>query len=164
MAEIANSGPTGWGNNSAAAMLAIPRSLLKARISWADGQYEEAIAHLKLAVTHEDALVYDEPPQWFPPARESLGGALLQVGDCETAQSIFEADLGHHTESGRSLYGLMRALKRNGQAYDKVETRFIKAWKDADKDYGLNENVLWPPRKAGAGPIILKPCPPMPER
>jgi tetratricopeptide (TPR) repeat protein len=164
IADPASTGPTGWGNNTAAAILVIPRSLLKAQISWADGQYEEAIARLKLAVTYEDALVYDEPPQWFPPARESLGGALLQVGDCAAAESIFDADLRRHTESGRALYGLLRALKRDGKPYAAVEQRFIKAWQDADKDYGLNESVLWPARKAGAGPIVPKPCPPMPEQ
>jgi tetratricopeptide (TPR) repeat protein len=166
MADIANpasTGPTGWGNNTAAAILAIPRSLLKARISWEEGHYEEAIAHLKLAVTHEDALVYDEPPQWFPPARESLGGALLQGGDCDAAAAIFEADLGRHTESGRALYGLMRALKRSSKPYSSVEGRFHVAWADADKDYGLEESVLWPAQKAGSDPLIPKPCPPMPE-
>ncbi|HEV2720202.1 MAG TPA: hypothetical protein VG323_09300, partial [Thermoanaerobaculia bacterium] len=104
------------GNNSALAVLAIPRSLLNARISWADGHYEEAVAHLKLAVTHEDALVYDEPPQWFAPARESLGGAYLQLGDCAAAEATFDAELGRHTESGRALYGLMRALERSGSS------------------------------------------------
>jgi tetratricopeptide (TPR) repeat protein len=161
MRQIVPPTPTRWGNNSAAAVLAIPRSLLKARILWAEGKNDEAIAHLKLAVTHEDALVYDEPPQWFPPAREALGGAYLQLADCEAAASIFNAELGRHRESGRALYGLMRALKRAGMSYDEVEKRFIKAW---HADHKLDESRLWPPRKAGAAATGGKwPCQPIPE-
>ena len=32
------------------------------------------------AVSAEDALAYDEPPAWYYPVRESLGGACLRAG------------------------------------------------------------------------------------
>jgi hypothetical protein len=151
MAKIVPPTPTGWGNNSAAAVLAINQSTLQALIAWQGGgpceicsssevpcEYscqkcaygEQAIEHLKLAVTHEDALVYDEPPQVFPPAREALGGAYLRSADYnvsleslhpeldtkalelyETANSTFEAEMGQHRASGRPLYGKLRALQ-----------------------------------------------------
>jgi tetratricopeptide (TPR) repeat protein len=140
MQEIAPPTPIGWGNNSAAAVLAVAQSILQARLKWA-GNPQEAIEHLKLAVTHEDALTYDEPPQWFAPSRESLGGAYLQIEKYELAKITFEEDLRRHPESGRALYGLMRALKGKGEPYAEVEKRFKAAWKDAD--YEMTDQALW---------------------
>ena len=151
MGDIVKAGPTSWGNNTALAVLAIPRSILKARILWAEGREAEAIEHLKLAVTHEDALVYDEPPQWFPPAREALGGAFLQL-DCVWASATFEEELTHHKESGRALYGLKRVFDKAGKPNPNVDARFGEAWKHAD--YTLTDDALWPPAKSGGT------CPP----
>lgn len=97
--------------------------MLQARFRWAANQ-QEAIEHLKLAVTHEDALVYDEPPQWFAPAREALGGTYLQTEKFEMAKETFEEELRRHPKSGRALYGLMRALKEKGEPYAEVEKQF----------------------------------------
>jgi tetratricopeptide (TPR) repeat protein len=133
--------PIGWGNNSAAAVLAIGQSMLRARLKWADTKQDEAIAHLKLAVTHEDALVYDEPPQWFAPSREALGGAYLQTAKFALAESTFNDDLTRHPGSGRALYGLMRALKGQGKPYAAVEAQFKTAWQYAD--YEMTDQALW---------------------
>jgi tetratricopeptide (TPR) repeat protein len=142
MAKIAAPTPTGWGNNTAAAVLAVPSELLLARIAWAHNQRDEALEHLKLAVTHEDAMVYDEPPQWFAPSREALGGAYLQIGWYAPARDTFEAALAQHPKSGRALYGLWRALEglRDPRAAE-VRKQFAEAWKDAD--YQMSERKLW---------------------
>lgn len=142
MSEIGPPSPTGWGNNTAAAVLAIPTEILLARVSWARGERENAIEHLKLAVTHEDALLYDEPPQWFPPARENLGGAYLQTGAFTLARDTFEAELKRHPKSGRALYGLMRALRALQEPRaEEVERQFREAWKEAD--YEMADQKLW---------------------
>lgn len=140
MRQIVPPTPIGWGNNSAAAVLAVAQSMLQARFRWAANQ-QEAIEHLKLAVTHEDALVYDEPPQWFAPAREALGGTYLQTEKFEMAKETFEEELRRHPKSGRALYGLMRALKEKGEPYAEVEKQFQAAWKDAD--YVMTDQALW---------------------
>ena len=40
-----------------------------------------AIQFLRDAVAVQDQLLYDEPPDWYFPVRESLGGMLLKTGD-----------------------------------------------------------------------------------
>ena len=204
MSEITPPTPTGWGNNSAAAMLAIAQSTLQARYTWATGQckpgkcqltaegacrdceaiscvnsdlsctnaLEQAIEHLKLAVTHEDALVYDEPPQWFPPAREALGGAYLRVAQSnyphplemyKLAERTFNAELDRHPKSGRALFGRMRALEGLGEkeAAAAAKDLFCDAWFYAD--YTMTDDELWPagPGKSTATEVSCqKPGPP----
>lgn len=175
MALVQLSGPAGWGNNSAAAMLAVAQSTLQAHFTWAGGQCatgksgpcqaikctsferclqagEQAIEHLKLAVTHEDALVYDEPPQWFPPTREALGGAYLRVAQVRSdsdqqamynlAEKAFDEELLRHPGSGRALYGKMRAIAGRGEDSAKAKDAFCNAWGEAD--YTMSEEQLWP--------------------
>jgi tetratricopeptide (TPR) repeat protein len=145
MAMIAPPTPTGWGNNTAAAVLAVPTDLLRARIAWAEDKKDEAIEHLKLAVTHEDAMVYDEPPQWFAPARESLGGAYLKTAQYGKAVETFHAALEQHPKSGRALYGLLLACenvtKPNPKCPADVARQFKTAWEHAD--YPINVDRLW---------------------
>ena len=42
-------------------------------------EHEQAIKSWGRAVEIEDGLYYEEPPKWFHPVRESLGGALLST-------------------------------------------------------------------------------------
>jgi tetratricopeptide (TPR) repeat protein len=187
MLEIAPPTPTGWGNNTAAAVLSIAQSTLQARYTWAGGScrpcvgcgdppckavcdvsecrgsecsdtIDQGIEHLKLAVTHEDALVYDEPPQWFPPTREALGGAYLRVAKSfpnnttdqaqkrirmfELAEKTFDEDLLRHSKSGRSLYGKMLAIEGQGKSATAAKKAFCEAWGNAD--YVMTEKDLWP--------------------
>ncbi|HKO54913.1 MAG TPA: tetratricopeptide repeat protein [Thermoanaerobaculia bacterium] len=146
MKLIAPKTPTGWGNNTAAAVLAVPEQLLLARIAWAEpNRKDEAIEYLKLAVTYEDAMVYDEPPQWFAPAREYLGGAYLQDGQFAKAVETFHDALGRHPRSGRALYGLMRACEKvpaNPKCPADIKDQFEKAWKSS-ADYDMSVDKLW---------------------
>jgi len=137
--------PTGWGNNSAVAVLAVAEEVLRARIAWAEGKRESAVEHLKLAVTHEDALVYDEPPQWFHPVRQSLGGAYLTLKDYKSAKAAFAEDLERHPGNGRSLYGLARALKELGDTSWQVYwDRYLSAWGTADPAVRpMTDDLLW---------------------
>ncbi|HXT22060.1 MAG TPA: hypothetical protein VN923_15010, partial [Thermoanaerobaculia bacterium] len=113
-ANVQTSGPTGWGNNRADDVLAVAEQMLIGRIEWVEGRREIAIERLKLAATREDDLVYDEPPQWVFPVRQALGGAYLAVGNNEAAKNAFCGDLRRHHGSGRSLYGMYRALEGMG--------------------------------------------------
>jgi tetratricopeptide (TPR) repeat protein len=146
--EIARLGPTGWGNNDAIAVLAVAQSMLQARMAWAipgKDSIQEAICQLREAVKHEGELKYDEPPQWFAPAREALGGAYLRTGNFLLARKAFEDDLLRHPKSGRALYGLMRALQGLHEPYEEVEKAFNAAWTNAD--YTMTEEDLWPARE-----------------
>jgi tetratricopeptide (TPR) repeat protein len=122
------------GNNDAAALMAVARPYLDGRLAMIDGNLPGAIAHLRLAVTAEDALSYDEPPPWYLPSREALGIALLRAGDYPAAEQVYRDELAMHAKSGRALFGLavaLRAQRREVEAKG-VEQSFARAWRTAD--------------------------------
>jgi tetratricopeptide (TPR) repeat protein len=124
----------GFGFANAGAIMQIPAAILDARIAEARGDREAAIAALKKAVTVQDALIYDEPPDWFYPVRESLGGALLRAGKPAEAEIVFREDLIRNPRNGRSLFGLWQSLVAQNKTTDAewAKLEFQNAWKDAD--------------------------------
>ena len=129
------------GFNSGKSVLAVAEHLLAARIAEERREPAVAIEHLKRAVEKEDALAYDEPPDWYLHARESLGGTLLRQGQLDEAEAAFRADLFRHPRSGRSLFGLMEVLKAQGKTWEAraVERDFRESWKHADSKLALTE-------------------------
>ncbi|HEU4596725.1 MAG TPA: hypothetical protein VFS10_16425 [Pyrinomonadaceae bacterium] len=125
----------GYGQNSARDLLKIGEHFLNARLGAARGDRRAAVEHLRRAVAAEDALAYDEPPGWYHPlSRESLGGALLALGEHAEAERVFREDLRRNRRNGRSLFGLSESLKAQGKLYESqlVRREFESAWKDAD--------------------------------
>ena len=125
----------GYGQNKAREVLKIAEHFLNARLSAARGDRRGAVAHLRLAVAAEDALLYDEPPGWYHPlSRESLGGALLLERQFAEAEAVFREDLRRNRRNGRSLFGLAESLKAQGKAREAelVGREFERAWKHAD--------------------------------
>jgi tetratricopeptide (TPR) repeat protein len=144
--RMIDQGPVTWGNNLAVGplpktadqrkktvgVLDVGTSLLRASSYWAESDISETLEYLQRAVDYEDRLRYDEPPQWFPPTREALGGYYLRLAD-QIASSVypemrdyseavalrgyemalipFDEEIQHHPASGRPLYGRMRALQ-----------------------------------------------------
>jgi hypothetical protein len=82
----------------------------------------------------QDALSYDEPPPWFYPVRESLGGALLRSGRAREAEVTFREGLRRAPRDGRMLFGLIQSLSAQGktEAAGMVQQEFERAWKKAD--------------------------------
>lgn len=120
--------------NRADDILAIAESFLGAKIALARQDKKAAIELLRTAAKQEDALNYIEPPDWYLPIRESLGGMLLLNGDYAEAEKVFREDLEKHPRSGRSLFGLFESLKAQGKQADSqfVQQQFESAWKNAD--------------------------------
>jgi tetratricopeptide (TPR) repeat protein len=120
--------------NSAAAVLAVATPVLDARVAESAGDHAAALASWEKAVAAEDALAYDEPPGWYYPVRESLGGALLRAGRAADAERVFRADLDRHPRNPRSLLGLAKSLEAQGKSADAAFARaqFDVAAKDAD--------------------------------
>jgi tetratricopeptide (TPR) repeat protein len=79
-----------WEINSTADLLRIGREVLSGEIEAADGNYDEAIVHLRRGVELEDALNYDEPPPWGQSVRRHLGAVLLQADQPAEARRSFE--------------------------------------------------------------------------
>ena len=131
----------GTGLESARTVLALAQRVLDARIAWARGDRDQAIALWKEAVTVADRLSYDEPPVWFYPLRESLGAALLLAGRATDAEQVFRDDLVRHPRNARSLFGLRESLQKQGKGDDAawVNRAFEDAWKNADSKLTLED-------------------------
>jgi len=126
--------------NLTSKILAIADDVLRARIAEAKHDDKTALEFFNKGVKDEDLLAYDEPPQWFHPVRESLGGFLLRRGDYAEAEKVFRADLERNRHSGRSLYGLMESLKAQKKSEAAIAQReFETAWKDADTKLSVAE-------------------------
>ena len=112
-------------------ILKIAENVLGAKIAVAHKDNGQAISLLTAAVAVQDTLKYGEPPDWFFPVRESLGGVLLMNGDAAGAEKVFRADLERNRRNPRSLFGLQHALKAQNRSYDAgfVETQFKASWK-----------------------------------
>ncbi len=108
--------------------------VLAGEIALRTGDAAGAVTHFQAAAEIEDALLYDEPPLWYYPVRQSLGRALLEAGRPSEAEAAYRRDLDKFPRNGWSLYGLARSLEaqgRNAEARE-VRTDFESAWGQAD--------------------------------
>jgi tetratricopeptide (TPR) repeat protein len=134
VADPSLDGQTTFSANTGKAILRIAPEIVAGEIAVRRRQFDRAVAHLERAVRYEDALVYQEPPDWHAPARQNLAAALLAAGRADEAETVYWEDLRKNTESGWSLFGLAQALRAQGKSDDaaRVEARLAKAWRDAD--------------------------------
>lgn len=125
---------TVWGINNSRHILEIASYSLAGEIAATDGHFEVAIESLDRAAEREDALNYNEPPSWYYPTRQALGAILLQADQPERAGQVYRQDLQEFPENGWSLFGLMKALRRQGheQEAENIQRRFLNAWQHAD--------------------------------
>jgi tetratricopeptide (TPR) repeat protein len=117
-------------DNKAKDIMKISEDVLGAKIAVARKDNLQAISLLTAAVAIQDTLKYGEPPDWFFPVRESLGGVLLINRDAPGAEKVFRADLDRNPRNPRSLFGLQQALKAQDRNYDAsfVESEFRDSW------------------------------------
>jgi tetratricopeptide (TPR) repeat protein len=111
-------------------VLGIARHVLAARIAQSRGELADAVAELERAVAIEDNLAYSEPPFWYYPVRQSLGGALVLAGELDRAEEVFRASLARQPNNGWALYGLTQVYVRKGDARAALamQKRFDAAW------------------------------------
>jgi len=117
-------------NNKTKDILKIAENVLGAKIAIAKKDTTSAISMLREAVAIQDKLNYGEPPDWFYPVRENLGGTLLMTGDFGGAEKVFREDLDHNPRNPRSLWGLHHALVQQKREYDAgfVQKQFDASW------------------------------------
>jgi tetratricopeptide (TPR) repeat protein len=122
------------GYAPAPAVLTIAAEVLGAEVASASGKREEAIAHLDRAVRIQDGFRYNEPPDWYFPARHYLGAALLEAGRAPEAEIVYWQDLKYSPANGYALFGLQKALEAQGKTAEaaQVAEQLRVAWKDAD--------------------------------
>ncbi|MCH7839011.1 MAG: tetratricopeptide repeat protein, partial [Planctomycetes bacterium] len=76
-----------------------------------------------------------EPPQWLQPVRHTLGAVYLKNARYADAERVYREDLAKWPDNGWSLYGLSRALQRQGkmQEASQVEREYRRVWARADE-------------------------------
>jgi tetratricopeptide (TPR) repeat protein len=122
------------GQNTLKDVLAVAIPVVQAQIAVAQHRRQEAVALLRKAAEAEDRIAYDEPKNWFFPARHVLGSQLLQMGQASEAETVYRQDLLQNPANGWSLFGLSAALKSQGKTAEAstVAQQFETAWKYAD--------------------------------
>jgi tetratricopeptide (TPR) repeat protein len=130
-------------NNKAKDIMKIAEDVLGAQVAVAKKDHATAVRLLREAVAVQDTLKYGEPPDWFFPVRESLGGVLLMTGDAKGAEQVFRDDLARNLRNPRSLFGLHQALKAQDRSADAwfIEKQFHDSWKGGAEQLKLEDLV-----------------------
>lgn len=125
---------TVWEINSVYELVQIACKVLKAEILSKENDFTQSISLLKEAVVLEDALNYNEPPDWFFSVRHHLGAAQLDAGLYRDAINTYKQDLKNLPENGWALKGLSIAYSKSGDlsSQNETENRFNKAWMTSD--------------------------------
>jgi tetratricopeptide (TPR) repeat protein len=114
--------------------LGVARLHLDGEIAAASRRNAEAVEALQEAIEIQDAMPYAEPPPFYVPIRQVLGGVLLDANRATDAEAVFREDLRRHPNNGWSLYGLAKSLEKQGKRAEAHWARegFRNAWAKAD--------------------------------
>jgi tetratricopeptide (TPR) repeat protein len=126
-----------WSANKLGDVVELATAALAARLE----PSPKSIPLWKHAVELQDALIYDEPPAWYYPIRESLGAELLLSGDAPAAEEVFREGLRRSPNNGRMLFGLLESLtaQKKTEAAKWVRQQFEAAWRGADTKLALKD-------------------------
>jgi tetratricopeptide (TPR) repeat protein len=130
------------GANSAPSLVAVLTSALTGEIAMRRERYVEAVTAFEQAVKAQDALNFDEPPDWLQSMRLYLGAALLKAGRSKDAEAVYREELHDLHENGWALFGLWQSVTAQGRNAEaqQIRKRFDQAWKNAD--VVLSESVF----------------------
>ena len=122
------------GGNGLRDVLDVAEPIVAGRIAATEGRSDDAIGQLEKAVAAEDRLAYNEPSDWFFPARHLLGAELLLAGRASQAERVYREDLRRNPANGWSLFGLAAALRAEGRSAEaaRITQQFHTAWQHAD--------------------------------
>jgi len=107
---------------------------LAGELAAAEKRWDAAVSELEAAVAIQDSLAYTEPPPFYFPVRQALGAVLLEAGRAKEAEAVYRKDLAQYPKNGWSLFGLAKALRKQGRGADArwAEQGFRAAWARAD--------------------------------
>ena len=143
LAARASSNSTQAGFSTLHGVLKVAEPIVAARIAATEQRNDEAVRLLRQAVAAQDELAYNEPADWFFPARHLLGAQLLIAGRAAEAEHVYREDLERNPANGWALYGLAAALRAQGRTHDaaQVSRAFEAAWRHAD--VRLQASAFW---------------------
>ena len=118
-----------WGV-PAKAILQTARLVASGRIADAGGDLDGAARAYQDAIAIEDTLSYTEPPYWYYPVRQSLGGVRLRQGRLDDAERAFRDSLVRVRNNGWALAGLAEVYRRKGDRNSEAAARrsYARAW------------------------------------
>ncbi len=122
------------GDDLAHRVLEVSDYFIAGEIALQKGDYQAAAQQLTRAAEVEDTLSYGEPPQWLQPVRHTLGAVYMKSRRYADAERAYREDLAKWRNNGWSLYGLSRALEKQGKIAEarEVEAQYLRAWDLAD--------------------------------
>jgi len=118
-----------WGV-PAKAIVQTARMVATGRIADAAGDLEGAARAYEEAIALEDSMNYTEPPYWYYPIRQSLGGIRLRQGRLDDAERAFRDSLARVRNNGWALAGLAETYRQKGDRNGETAARraYAKAW------------------------------------
>jgi len=107
---------------------------LSGEIAMARGRPGDAVLAFEQAGRIQDALIFNEPPDWPQSMRLYLGAALLKAGRAKEAEGVYREELRGFHENGWALFGLWQSVRTQGRSAEaqEIQERFDRAWKNAD--------------------------------
>lgn len=123
-----------WDINSMHTIIQIAERVLKAEVLASEKSFDESIQLLKEAVVIEDALNYNEPPDWFFSVRHHLGAVEIEAGKYDDAIATYNDDLDRLPKNGWALHGLKLAYSNLGDSLmaDQTSEKLELIWATAD--------------------------------
>ncbi|MDX8338842.1 hypothetical protein SLH46_06595 [Draconibacterium sp. IB214405] len=123
-----------WDINSTYDLVQIARNVLKAEIFATQKEYARSIELLTEAIKIEDALNYNEPPDWFFSVRHHLGAVQIEAQNYRDAIDTYREDLAVLPRNGWALHGMKLAYNKLGNAAKEaeIEKQLTDIWATAD--------------------------------
>jgi tetratricopeptide (TPR) repeat protein len=111
-------------------LLALAKATARGRFATAVRRYAEAADFYRAAIAIEGRIPYQEPPYWYYPVNQSLGGALFLAKRYDEASQAFRAALMRAPNNGWALYGLARSEDALGHKLEAAAARqaFDRVW------------------------------------
>jgi predicted Zn-dependent protease len=131
IADPSLQGQTTFSANSGLAIMRIAPEVIAGEIAARRKEWDRALLHLERAVRYEDALVYQEPPDWHAPARQNLAAVLMAAGRADEAETVLWEDLKRNPEHVWTLSLLSKALRMQDKTADAalIDARLAKSSK-----------------------------------
>lgn len=111
-------------------LMQLAEAVAQARWAYAVGRYTEAERLYRDAIKMEAKIPYMEPPYWYYPVHQSLGGVLYRQRRYNDALDAFTTALKRSPNNGWALYGVassQRALGHRAHAAA-AEAALDRAW------------------------------------
>ena len=123
-----------WDINSVHELVMIASKVLEAEIWASQKDYDTGITLLREAVAIEDALNYNEPPDWFFSVRHHLGAIQNEAGYYNDAITTYKQDLKYLPKNGWAHHGLKVAYQglNDPGNVNRMDALIKKSWSDAD--------------------------------